>query len=51
MMSARRVAVGAGLVLLYVLAIGSLALRAQLWNDELYTWYIARLPTWDIEPE
>jgi 4-amino-4-deoxy-L-arabinose transferase-like glycosyltransferase len=45
-MSTRRLAVGSGLVLLYLLAVGSLAVRAQLWNDELYTWYIARLPTW-----
>ena len=50
-MTTRRLALGAGLVGLYLLAIGSLAARAQLWNDELYTWYFARLPTlgdvWD----
>lgn len=34
----------AGAVALYALAAGSLAVRAQLWNDELYTWYFARLP-------
>jgi hypothetical protein len=49
--SARRLAVAAGAVGLYALAAGSLALRAPLWNDELYTWYFARLPTmgdvWD----
>jgi hypothetical protein len=49
--SARRLALGAGLVGLYTLAVGSLATRAQLWNDELYTWYFAQLPTmgdvWD----
>ena len=50
-MSTRRLALGAGLVGLYLLAVGSLAARAQLWNDELYTWYFAQLPTmgdvWD----
>jgi Dolichyl-phosphate-mannose-protein mannosyltransferase len=50
-MSARRLALGAGIVSLYLLAVGSLAVRAQLWNDELYTWYFAQLPTmgdvWD----
>ena len=50
-MTTRRLALGAGLVGLYLLAIGSLAARAQLWNDELYTWYFAQLPTmgdvWD----
>ena len=50
-MSTRRLAIAAGLVALYVLAVGSLAARAQLWNDELYTWYFAQLPTmgdvWD----
>ena len=50
-MSTRRLALGAGLVALYLLAVGSLAARAQLWNDELYTWYFAQLPTlgdvWD----
>ena len=50
-MSMRRLALGAGLVGLYLLAVGSLAARAQLWNDELYTWYFAQLPTlgdvWD----
>ena len=50
-MSTRRLALGAGLVSLYLLAVGSLAARAQLWNDELYTWYFAQLPTmgdvWD----
>ena len=45
-MTARRVAVSAGIVALYAVAVGSLAARAQLWNDELYTWYIAQLPTW-----
>jgi hypothetical protein len=49
--SARRLAIAAGLVALYALAVGSLAVRAQLWNDELYTWYFAQLPTlgdvWD----
>ena len=50
-MSTRRLAVAAGPVAVYVLAVGSLAARAQLWNDELYTWYFAQLPTmgdvWD----
>ena len=50
-MNTRRLALGAGLVGLYLLAVGSLAARAQLWNDELYTWYFAQLPTlgdvWD----
>jgi dolichyl-phosphate-mannose-protein mannosyltransferase len=50
-MSSRRLALGAGIVALYLLAVGSLAARAQLWNDELYTWYFAQLPTmgdvWD----
>ena len=50
-MSARRLAVATGLVALYAVAVGSLAVRAQLWNDELYTWYVAQLPTlgdvWD----
>lgn len=50
-MSLRRPALGASLVGLYLLAVGSLAARAQLWNDELYTWYFAQLPTtgdlWD----
>ena len=50
-MSMRRLALGAGFVGLYLLAVGSLAARAQLWNDELYTWYFAQLPTmgevWD----
>jgi len=50
-MSTRRLALGAGGVALYLLAFGSLAARAQLWNDELYTWYFAQLPTmgdvWD----
>ncbi len=50
-MSARRLALGAGIVALYLLAVGSLAARAQLWNDELYTWYFTQLPTlgdvWD----
>jgi 4-amino-4-deoxy-L-arabinose transferase-like glycosyltransferase len=45
-----RVALAAG-VTLYLLAVGSLAARAPLWNDELYTWYFAQLPTmgdvWD----
>ena len=40
-MSTRRLALGAGLVAVYLLAVGSLAARAQLWNDELYTWYFA----------
>ncbi len=50
-MSPRRLALGAGLVALYLLATASLAVRAQLWNDELYTWYFAQLHTmgdvWD----
>jgi len=50
-MSARRLAVAAGAVALYVAAVGSLTARAPLWNDELYTWYFAQLPTlrdvWD----
>lgn len=50
-MSTRRLVLGAGLTGLYLLAVGSLAVRAQLWNDELYTWYFAQLPTmgdvWD----
>ena len=50
-MTVRRLAVAAGLVAAYVLAIGSLTVRAPLWNDELYTWYFAQLPTigdiWD----
>ena len=50
-MSTRRLALGAGLVGLYLFAVGSLAARAQLWNDELYTWHFAQLPTigdvWD----
>jgi len=49
--SARQLAVAVGAVGLYVLAAGSLALRDPLWNDELYTWYFAQLPTigdvWD----
>jgi hypothetical protein len=47
----RRTALAAGAVALYALAAGSLAVRAPLWNDELYTWYFAQLPTlgdvWD----
>ena len=50
-MSRRSLAVGVGLVALYALAVVSLAVRAPLWNDELYTWYFAQLPTmadvWD----
>jgi 4-amino-4-deoxy-L-arabinose transferase-like glycosyltransferase len=50
-MTTRRLAVTAGLVAAYVLAIGSLVVRAPLWNDELYTWYVAQQPTlgdvWD----
>ena len=50
-MSARGVALAAGMVAMYLLAVGSLAVRAPLWNDELYTWYFAQLPTmgdvWD----
>ena len=50
-MSARRLAIAAGAVALYVVAVGSLTVRAPLWNDELYTWYFAQLPTlgdvWD----
>ena len=50
-MSRRSLALAAGLVALYALAVGSLAARAPLWNDELYTWYFAQLPTmadvWD----
>ena len=50
-MSRRPLAFAAGLVALYLLAAGSLAVRAPLWNDELYTWYFAQLPTmadvWD----
>lgn len=50
-MTAQRLALAAGVAGLYVLAVGSLALRAPLWNDELYTWYFAHLPTmgdvWD----
>ena len=50
-MTVRRLALAAGLVALYAVAVGSLAARAQLWNDELYTWYFAQLPTmgdvWD----
>ena len=50
-MSRRSLALAAGLVALYLLAVGSLAARAPLWNDELYTWYFAQLPTmadvWD----
>jgi hypothetical protein len=48
-----RTAVLAGLVGLgiYSAAVLSLAGRAHLWNDELYTWYFAQLPTmrdvWD----
>jgi len=49
--SRRSLALAAGLVALYALAVGSLAARAPLWNDELYTWYFAQLPTmadvWD----
>jgi 4-amino-4-deoxy-L-arabinose transferase-like glycosyltransferase len=49
--SRRPLAFAAGLVALYLLAAGSLAARAPLWNDELYTWYFAQLPTmadvWD----
>jgi 4-amino-4-deoxy-L-arabinose transferase-like glycosyltransferase len=49
--TARRLAVAAGVVTAYLVAIGSLAARAPLWNDELYTWYVAQLPTfgdvWD----
>jgi Dolichyl-phosphate-mannose-protein mannosyltransferase len=50
--SGRRVA-AAGVVafLVYSAAALSLAARAHLWNDELYTWYFAQLPTmrdvWD----
>ena len=50
-MTARRLAAVGGVVAAYVLAVGSLAVRAPLWNDELYTWYVAQLPTmgdvWD----
>jgi hypothetical protein len=49
--SRRRLAAAAGLVALYVVAVGSLIVRAPLWNDELYTWYFAQLSTmrdvWD----
>jgi hypothetical protein len=45
-MNRRAVALGvAGAVGLYAAAAGSLAVRAPLWNDELYTWHFARLPT------
>lgn len=50
-MSRQQLAAAAGLVTLYVIAVGSLIVRAPLWNDELYTWYFAQLPTtgdvWD----
>ncbi|HKX48184.1 MAG TPA: glycosyltransferase family 39 protein, partial [Gaiellaceae bacterium] len=50
-MSRRQLAAAAGLVALYVIAVGSLIVRAPLWNDELYTWYFAQLSTmrdvWD----
>ena len=51
-MSGRRVALAGTLAfLVYCAAALSLAARAHLWNDELYTWYFARLPTmgdvWD----
>jgi 4-amino-4-deoxy-L-arabinose transferase-like glycosyltransferase len=42
----RRAAVaGTVALLVYAAAALSLAARAHLWNDELYTWYIAQLPT------
>ena len=51
MISRRGALAAAGAVGLYALAAGSLAVRAPLWNDELYTWHFARLPTlgdvWD----
>jgi 4-amino-4-deoxy-L-arabinose transferase-like glycosyltransferase len=47
----RGLAVAAVLAAAYAVAVGSLVVRAPLWNDELYTWYFARLPTmrdvWD----
>ena len=50
-MRGRPLAFAAVLVAVYLLAAGSLAARAPLWNDELYTWYFAQLPTmadvWD----
>lgn len=50
-MTARRLTLAAGALALYAVAFGSLAARAPLWNDELYTWYFAQLPTmgavWD----
>jgi Dolichyl-phosphate-mannose-protein mannosyltransferase len=50
-MSPGRLALAAGLVVAYGVALGSLAVRAPLWNDELYTWYFVQLPTfgdvWD----
>ena len=36
---------GAPALALYLGAVVSLAARAHLWNDELYTWYFARLPS------
>jgi hypothetical protein len=41
----RGLAFAVGGVALYAVAVGSLAVRDPLWNDELYTWYFARLPT------
>jgi 4-amino-4-deoxy-L-arabinose transferase-like glycosyltransferase len=48
----RRVALaGAVAFAVYSAAVLSLAARAHLWNDELYTWYFAQLPSmrdvWD----
>lgn len=44
-MSRSTPALAAGIVTLYIVVVGSLAVRAPLWNDELYTWYFAQLPT------
>ena len=44
-MTRRALAFTTGAVALYAVAVGSLAVRDPLWNDELYTWYFARLPT------
>lgn len=50
-MNARRLTLAVGAFALYVLAVGSLTVRAPLWNDELYTWYFSQLATmgdvWD----